>query len=67
MFLKGQNRSLINFPSFYATWYEKNHLIIFNFFAAVNNLSLNVLLLLNLSVDIDKSPGPVSNYTDVIK
>ena len=67
MCLKEQNRTMINFPSFYATSYEKTHLIIFNFFAAVKNLSLNVLLFLILSGDIEKNPGLISNYTDVLK
>ena len=67
MYLKERNQTLISFPSFYATWHKKIHLNIFNIFAAASNLSLIVSLLLILSGDIEKNPGPVSNYTDVLK
>ena len=59
--------TLISFPSFYATLYKKIHLNIFDIFAAARNLSLIVSLLLILSGDIEKNPGPVSIYTDVLK
>ena len=67
MCLKERNQTLINFPSFYDTWYKKTHLNIFNIFADASNLSLIVSLLLILSGDFEKNPGPVSNYTDVLK
>ena len=46
---------------------EKTHLNVCIIFAAASNLSLSVLLLLNLTVEIQKNPGPVSNYAEVLK
>ena len=46
---------------------QNTHLNIFNIFAAASNQSLIVSLLLNLSGDNEKDPGPVNNYTDVLK
>ena len=66
MCLEEGNQTMISFPTFYATWYGKTHLNVCIIFAADNNLSLSVLLLLNLTGGLDKNLGPVSNHADVL-